>query len=121
MRVYLWNIFVKLEINMFLNDRGKPGRMGGYVVPAPILSIISVEVCHEGSVLPEVGEDPSPRLQGGPPSWQGFRDLQVQPTFQGAPALSAGTSRLGKTPAKAGVFVGERRTRALSTEKQPAA
>src|SRR5690606_27297133 len=43
--------------------------------------------CHEGPVLPEVGEGPSPRLQGGPPSWQGLRDLQVQPAFQGAPAL----------------------------------
>src|SRR5690606_41740718 len=38
-------------------------------------------------VLPEVGEGPSPRLQGGPPSWQGLRDLQVQPPLQGAPAL----------------------------------
>src|SRR6476469_8848420 len=48
------------------------------------------EVCHEGPVLPEVGEDPSPRLQGGSPSWQGFRDLQVQPAFQGPPALNPG-------------------------------
>src|SRR5690606_26348612 len=45
---------------------------------------------HEGPVLPEVGEGPSPRLQGGPPSWQGLRDLQVQPPFQGAPALKPG-------------------------------
>src|SRR5690606_3917069 len=47
------------------------------------------EVCHEGPVLPEVGEDPSPRLQGRSSSRQGLRDLQVEPAFQGAPALSA--------------------------------
>src|SRR5690606_3315737 len=54
------------------------------VIPFP------AEVRHEGPVLPEVGEGPSPRLQGGPPSWQGLRDLQVQPPFQGAPALKPG-------------------------------
>src|SRR4051812_38180284 len=43
--------------------------------------------CHEGPVLPEVGEDPPPRLQGGPPPWQGLRDLQVESAFQSAPAL----------------------------------
>src|SRR5690348_5505543 len=55
------------------------------------LSPTSLRICrgfHEGPVLPEVGEDPPPRLQGGPPPWQGLRDLQVQPAFQGAPALS---------------------------------
>src|SRR5690606_27223324 len=47
------------------------------------------EVCHEGPVLPEVGEGPSPRLQGRSSPWQGLRDLQVEPAFQGAPALNA--------------------------------
>src|SRR5690606_29925003 len=46
------------------------------------------EARHEGPVLPEVGEGPSPRLQGRSSPWQGLRDLQVQPAFQGAPALS---------------------------------
>src|SRR5688572_9004354 len=48
---------------------------------------ISFEVCHEGPVLPEVGEGPSPRLQGRSPPWQGLRDLQVEPAFQGSSAL----------------------------------
>src|SRR5690606_27621337 len=39
--------------------------------------------------LPEVGEGPSPRLQGRSSPWQGLRDLQVEPAFQGAPALIA--------------------------------
>src|SRR6202008_3291343 len=47
------------------------------------LRSISSEVCHEGPVLPEVGEGPSPRLQGRSPPWQGLRDLQVEPAFQG--------------------------------------
>jgi hypothetical protein len=45
------------------------------------------EVRHESPFLPEVGKDPSSRLQGGPPPWQGLRDLQVEPAFQSAPAL----------------------------------
>src|SRR3546814_13406852 len=36
----------------------------------------SLEVCHEGPVLPEIGEGPSPRLQGRASPWQGLRDLQ---------------------------------------------
>jgi hypothetical protein len=48
---------------------------------------------HEGLVLPEVGEGPSPRLQGRPPPWQGLRDLQVESAFQGAPALIPGSRR----------------------------
>src|SRR4249919_3844847 len=64
------------------------------------------EVCHEGPVLPEVGEDPSPRLQGGSPSWQGFRDLQVQPAFQGPPALNPGRrTRDGKGRSNAAFFM----------------
>jgi hypothetical protein len=55
---------------------------------APITPKFLPRFCHEGFVLLEVGEDPSPRLQGGSPSWQGLRDLQVQPAFQGASALS---------------------------------
>ena len=51
-------------------------------------SKILPRLCYEGVVLPEVGEDPSPRLQGRSPPWQGLRDLQVQPAFQGTPALS---------------------------------
>src|SRR3546814_2917395 len=47
----------------------------------------SLEVCHEGPVLPEIGEGPSPRLQGRASPWQGLRDLQEQPALQGAPAL----------------------------------
>src|SRR5690606_41447938 len=47
------------------------------------------EVCHEGPVLPEVGEDPSSRLQGRSSSRLGLRALQVDPAFQGAPAPSA--------------------------------
>src|SRR5690606_14938122 len=44
---------------------------------------------HEGPVLPQVGEGPPPRLQGRASPRQGLRDLQVQPAFQGAPALIA--------------------------------
>src|SRR3546814_10184263 len=44
----------------------------------------SLEVCHEGPVLPEIGEGPSPRLQGRASQWQGLRDLQEQPALQGA-------------------------------------
>src|SRR3546814_12763349 len=50
-------------------------------------SDLSLEVCHEGPVLPEIGEGPSPRLQGRASPWQGLRDLQEQPALQGAPAL----------------------------------
>jgi hypothetical protein len=67
-----------------LNGRGK-ARYNARLSSFPSISV--AEVCHEGAVLPEVGEGPSPRLQGGPPSWQGFRDLQVESAFQGAPAL----------------------------------
>jgi hypothetical protein len=45
------------------------------------------EVCHESPFLPEVGKDPSSRLQGGPPPWQGLRDLQVESALQSTPAL----------------------------------
>jgi hypothetical protein len=45
---------------------------------APITPKFLPRFCHEGFVLLEVGEDPSPRLQGGSPSWQGLRDLQAQ-------------------------------------------
>ena len=38
------------------------------------------------------GEGPSPRLQGRSSPRQGLRDLQVQPAFQGAPALTQRTS-----------------------------
>src|SRR4249919_3724799 len=64
--------------------REKPATMRGFAF-SPLISV--AEVCHEGVVLPEVCEDPSPRLQGGPPPWQGLRDLQVEPAFQSAPAL----------------------------------
>src|SRR2546427_78034 len=49
---------------------------------------VYAEVCHESPVLPEVGEGPSPRLQGRPSSRQDLRHLQVEPAFQGASALS---------------------------------
>src|SRR5690606_8262542 len=67
---------------------------------------------HEGPVLPEVGEGPSPRLQGGPPSWQGLRDLQVQPALQGPPALrlrAAQASRGGRRKAAFAVLGRRRR------------
>jgi len=41
----------------------------------------------ESPVLPEVGQEPPPRLQGRAPPWQGVRDLQVEPALQGTPAL----------------------------------
>src|SRR3546814_16174521 len=60
---------------------GIPIRMAGLLVP------IVLEVCHEGPVLPEIGEGPSQRLQGRASPWHGLRDLQEQPALQGAPAL----------------------------------
>src|SRR5690348_16005850 len=45
-------------------------------------------VCREGAFVPEVRETAASRLQGRAPSRQGVRDLQVEPAFQGAPALN---------------------------------
>src|SRR5690606_41992055 len=64
------------------------------------------EVCHEGPVLPEVGEEPSPRLQSRSPSRQGLRDLQVEPAFQGAPALNHGrVLRFAREPPPGGFLL----------------
>src|SRR5690606_23794033 len=64
------------------------------------------EVCHEGPVLPEVGEEPSPRLQSRSPSRQGLRDLQVEPAFQGAPALNHGrVLRFARKPPPGGFLL----------------
>src|SRR3546814_17319369 len=60
----------------------------------------SLEVCHEGPVLPEIGEGPSPRLQGRASPWQGLRDLHEQPALNAAPALR----HLPALPGRACVF-----------------
>src|SRR4249919_876415 len=62
------------------------------ILPPLLLAVLGI--CHESPVVPQVGEDPPSRLQGRPPSRQGLRDLQVQPAFQGPPALSAGFAEL---------------------------
>src|SRR5690606_32309377 len=61
---------------------------------------------HEGPVLPEVGEESSPRLQGGPPLRQDLRDLQDQPALQGPPALSSRRAS-EKGRGNAAFFVGD--------------
>ena len=48
------------------------------------------EAFYESAVVPQVRKEAPSRLQGRASSRQGFRDLQEQPAFQGAPALRAG-------------------------------
>src|SRR5690606_19780407 len=72
------------------------GASGAFFDPTHSINQPLPRFHHEGPVLPEVGEESSPRLQGGPPPRQDLRDLQDQPALQGPPALSFRAGRPGK-------------------------
>jgi len=59
-----------------------------------------LELCHESTVLAEIRQGASSRLQDRASSRQGLRDLQEQPAFQGAAALRGDSRNLMSRPRK---------------------